>query len=164
VGALVDYRGGFRLVNGTAEGEAAIFGTQSDQASNSRSAPLWQQARDVGLQTIEVKGLDGYANPAGFYEDATYLRVRELSLTYAVPSALARALKVRELSLTGAVRNLALWTRYTGTDPEVTNGGGLNAQLDPTSNTYTVNNNMREGEYTVPLPRYWVVRLNIGLP
>lgn len=162
VGALADYRGGFRLLNSTAVEEAA-FGPQSDRASNDRSAPLWQQARDIAYETLEVTSF-GLVTPAGFYEDATYLRLRELSLTYVVPSTVARALKMRELSLTGAVRNLALWTRYTGTDPEVANSGGQNAQLDPSSNTFVVNNNIREDRTTVPLPRSWVVRLNIGLP
>ncbi len=163
VGGLMDYRGGFRLLNSAAAFQA--FGApQNDRASNDRSAPLWQQARDVGFETIFATGLDGYTTPAGFYEDGTYLRIRELSLTYAAPSTVARALRVRELSLTGAVRNLALWTRYTGMDPEVANSVGVNTQLNPSSNTNIVNNNMREDYGAVPLPRSWVVRLNVGLP
>ncbi len=159
VGALVDYRGGFRLLNtSTAE---MVTNAQSDRASNDRSAPLWQQARDVALETIDVSGLNSYAAPHGFYEDASYLRFRELSLTYVLPRSVVRAVRVQQLSLTGAVRNLALWTRYTGTDPEVANPSS-NGQLNATSNTFTVNNNMREDFGSVPLLRYWVIRLNVG--
>ncbi len=158
--ALVDYRGGFRLLNTSAFYEA--ISPQSDRASNIRTAPLWQQARDVAAQAVTVTGIDGGVPPTGFYEDATYLRFRELSLTYAVPRAATRALHVRNLSLTGAVRNLALWTRYTGVDPEVATSAGYNAQLSPTSNTSIVNNNMREDAGAVPLLRYWVLRLNAG--
>ncbi len=161
VGVLVDYRGGSRLLNGSAVVEAE-FAPQSDRASNDRSAPLWQQARDVAAETILASGFDSYVFPAGFYENATYARFRELSLTYALPHTVARVLRVKQLNLTGAVRNLALWTRYTGTDPEVTNSVGNNAQLSPTTNMYTVNNNMRADIAAVPLLRYWVVRLNIG--
>ncbi len=161
VGALVDYRGGFRLMNATAFNE--VVGPQSDRASNDWTAPLWQQARDVGMEAIYGHGLAGYAPAAGFYEDATYMRFRELSLTYEVPHRVARALRVQRIGLTGAVRNLALWTRYTGIDPEVTNSTGFNAQLSPTSNTYIVNHDMREDLAAVPLLRYWVVRLNMGL-
>ncbi len=160
IGALLDYRGGFRLANVTALNEANV---QSDLASNARSAPLWQQARDVASHTIDALGLDSYADPAGFYEDATYLRFRELSLTYVLPSHLVRALRVRNVAITAAVRNLALWTRYTGTDPEVTNSSGINAQLSPTSNTYVVNNDLRADGGAVPLVRHWLVRLNMGL-
>ncbi len=161
VSALLDYRGGFRLMNGPAFYAAA--NEQSDRASNERSAPLWLQARDIGGEIIDATGLDGYAAPAGFFEDATYMRFRELSLTYAMPRGVARALQVQHLSLTGAVRNLALWTRYGGTDPEVTNLDGYNIQRSPTSNTYMVNNDMRADFAAVPLLRYWVVRLNVGL-
>ncbi len=161
LGALIDYRGGFRMANTTAFQEAAV--AQSDRASNVRSAPLWEQARDVAAEAIYVNGLAGYAPPVGFYEDATFVRLRELSLTYAMPRGVLRALRMQSLSLTGAVRNLALWTRYTGVDPEVTNAGGGNAVLSPTSNTFTVNNDIREDFGAVPLLRYWVVRLNLGM-
>ncbi len=161
VGALFDYRGGFRLMNATAYEE--VVNRQSDRASNDRTAPLSQQARDVGQQVIELNGLDGYAPAAPFYEDATYVRFRELSLTYTLPRKAVRALRFQSLSLTGAVRNLALWTRYSGVDPEVTNSIGANAQLSPTSNTYIVNHDIREDLGSVPLLRYWVVRLSLGL-
>lgn len=162
INALVDYRGGFRLLNGTALYEAELA-PQSDRASNVRTAALWQQARDVAAEAILATGLDGYVPPAGFYEDATYARFRELSVTYAISRTLVRALHVRSASVTGAVRNLALWTRYTGVDPEATNSQGYNTQLSPTLNTYIVNNNMREDDDAVPLARYWVVRLNVGI-
>ncbi len=157
---LVDYRGGFRLMNSSAA--QGIF-VQSDPASNDRSAPLWKQARDLGDEIVNVTGLNGYAAPAGFIEDATYLRFREVSVTYAVPQRVARALRLVSVSVTGAVRNLALWTRYTGVDPEVTNALGYNAAVSPTSNTFMVNNDMRADFAAVPLLRYWVVRVNAGL-
>ncbi len=161
VGALIDYRGGFRLLNASAFYQATS--AQSDRASNDRTAPLWQQARDVAGEVINVTGLDGYVPPAGFYEDATYLRFRELSVTYGVPRSVARALRVQRLSLTGAVRNLALWTRYTGSDPEVTNSVGANTRFSPTSNTFILNHDVREDVAAVPLLRYFVARLNIQL-
>ncbi len=162
MGALLDYRGGFRLMNTSAISQA-VFSPQSDRASNQARAPLWQQARDVGAETILTTGLVGYVFPAGFAEDASYMRFRELSLTYALPYGVVHALRLRNVSLTGAIRNLALWTRYTGTDPEVANSLGNDARLTPTSNTFTVNHDMREDAAAVPLPRYWVVRLNAGL-
>ncbi len=161
VGGLFDYRGDFRLMKSTAFFQS--FFSQNDLASNKRTAPLWQQARDVAAELITVTGVNGYAPPRGFYEDGTYLRFRELSITYVLPRRLVEMLRARTLSVTGAVRNLALWTRYTGVDPEVTNSEGANVQLSPTSNTYLVNNNMREDTGAVPLLRYWVVRVNAGL-
>jgi hypothetical protein len=96
-------------------------------------------------------------------EDGSFIRVREVSITYAVPRSLIRAFRVQSLTLTGAVRNLALWTRYSGVDPEVSNTGGDNVQPAPTTGGNVVNNDIREGFGAVPLARYWVVRLNVGL-
>ncbi len=162
VSALVDYRGGFRLMNTTAMYEAAQA-AQIDRASNDRTAPIWEQARDVAAEVITVSGVNGSAPPTGFYDDASFVRVRELSVAYTLPRTVVRALRAQHINLVLAVRNLALWTRYTGIDPEVTNSLGFNAQLSPTSNTSIVNNDMREDLAAVPLLRYWVVRLNVGL-
>ncbi len=62
---------------------------------------------------------------------ADFLRWRELSLTYDVPrSQLQRLWGIDRLSFTLGVRNLALWTRYDGPDPEVNAvGRGSGSQL-----------------------------------
>lgn len=57
-------------------------------------------------------------------ENGKFLRFRELSLTYNVPSEwVSRALGARYLTLTAAARNLALWTPYSGVDPEINEYG-----------------------------------------
>jgi len=53
-------------------------------------------------------------------EDGTFVRVRELSLSY---SLAPRVLGVRNLRLTAAARNLLTFTNYSGMDPE-TNAAG----------------------------------------
>jgi hypothetical protein len=160
---LLDYRGGYRLLNGSAI-ETVINAPQTDYASNVKSAPLWEQARDVETEKILAGGLNNYAMAPGFYEDATFLRFRELSLTYTLPPRLTRIARLHDVSLTAAVRNLALWTRYTGVDPETTNSAGNNyTQGSGSANAPQVLNNYREDTGSVPLPRYWVFRLNIGL-
>jgi TonB-linked SusC/RagA family outer membrane protein len=50
--------------------------------------------------------------------DAAFAKLREISLSYDVPEALAARLGARSLSLSAAARNLHTWTRYTGVDPE----------------------------------------------
>jgi len=160
IGALFDYRGGYRLMN-TTEWHSATY-IQSDQASNNPHAPIWEQVRDVGTNYAYLHGLDGYAPSAGFYEDASYVRFRELSVTVALPGGWARAARVKTLSLTGAIRNVALWTPYTGADPEVTSSEGYNSALQPTSNQLMVNHDIREDAQSVPLSRYFVLRLNAG--
>ncbi|MBX7125349.1 MAG: hypothetical protein K1X47_06630 [Cyclobacteriaceae bacterium] len=60
------------------------------------------------------------ASAKQFLEDATVLRVREISLSYGLRSPGFKAktkLNSIDFSLTG--RNLFLWTPFTGVDPEV---------------------------------------------
>ncbi|MEZ4457752.1 MAG: TonB-dependent receptor [Gemmatimonadales bacterium] len=60
-----------------------------------------------------------------YIEDATFLKVREVSLGYQLPNSVAHALGIgardARISLTG--RNLFMWTKYSGLDPEVANFG-----------------------------------------
>jgi TonB-dependent SusC/RagA subfamily outer membrane receptor len=60
-----------------------------------------------------------YTSITGAYlEDGTYLKLRELSLTWQVPQSLYASLGLAALSLELAGRNLYTWTDYTGYDPE----------------------------------------------
>ncbi|MEM9664164.1 MAG: SusC/RagA family TonB-linked outer membrane protein [Bacteroidota bacterium] len=52
-------------------------------------------------------------------EQADFLRWRELSLTYRVPRDLVQRVRLRNLSFTLAGRNLAIFTKYSGVDPEL---------------------------------------------
>jgi TonB-linked SusC/RagA family outer membrane protein len=153
INGLADYRGGYRVAN--------AVGYTADRVGNPRQAndpvaPLWLQARAVvDAGTSDFNSLD--------VEDGSFIRVREISVTYAAPRLWVRALRLESLTVTGAVRNLALWTRYTGVDPEVSNAFGSNIQSAQTSGGAVANNDVREDFGTVPLARYWVVRLNLGL-
>lgn len=62
----------------------------------------------------------------GYMEDATYLKLRELSVSYEVPANfITNALgnRVQSVRLTLSGRNLLTFTDYTGLDPEVSNFG-----------------------------------------
>ncbi len=78
-----------------------------------------------------------------FVEDASYVKLREVSLRYAIPQSLmARLPMSRAVGLSVSVigRNLMTWTDYSGYDPEV---GSVINRLDsydggyPQSRTFT---------------------------
>lgn len=116
VGAQLDYRGGHKLYNSTEEFRCQ-FGTC--RGINDPNAPLWEQARAVAVLT-------GGGTVYGFMEDADFVRLREVSLTLTAPQAWANRLRARGLSFTLAGQNLALWTDYTGADPEINGAGQSN--------------------------------------
>jgi TonB-linked SusC/RagA family outer membrane protein len=71
-------------------------------------------ARLAGL----AAGLPVYVEPTGF------VKIREVTLGYQVPTAMANRLfqgHAQNVRLEFSGRNLATWTKYTGLDPEVSN-------------------------------------------
>jgi hypothetical protein len=53
-----------------------------------------------------------------YFEDADFIRLRDVSVSYTLPQTFARRLRMRNATITAAGRNLALWTDYSGFDPE----------------------------------------------
>lgn len=116
INALVNYRGGVKQWNNTRE-----FRNNGGFANGpdfwDRRSPLSEQVKAVAR---------GMGSSAGYIENAEFVRLSELALTAALPQRVARLARVRGLALTLAGRNLALWSPYTGFDPEVNSNNGAN--------------------------------------
>ena len=130
---LFDYRGGAKLYNNTRE-----FRNNGGFANGPDfwdiRAPLSDQVKS---QARAMGTSDGYI------DDASFVRLSELSMTWVVPAAAARILKTGGLSITIAGRNLGLWSNYTGFDPEVltnpgSNFGTVDFLTNPPSRSYTM--------------------------
>jgi TonB-linked SusC/RagA family outer membrane protein len=84
----------------------------------------------IGLHRITTFGTDIRV----FIEDATFLKLRELSLSYDLPAGAVQGLwgAVRSARLTASARDLLTFTSYTGMDPEVSNFGnqGIGRNID----------------------------------
>jgi len=82
-----------------------------------------------------------------YLQDGEFIRFREFSVTYTLPSGMARAFRAQAASVTVGGQNLVLWTDYEGFDPEVVSvaGTGLNNRRD---------------FFTEPPVRRWTLRLN----
>ncbi|MFN9257276.1 MAG: TonB-dependent receptor domain-containing protein [Gemmatimonas sp.] len=85
-------------------------------------------------------------------EDGSFVKLRELSATYAVEWAPLRRVFKEGVDLTLSGRNLAVWTRYSGYDPEInlfgTNAGGVGS-----GQTTAADRGFDFGGY--PIPRTW---------
>ncbi|HNP20304.1 MAG TPA: SusC/RagA family TonB-linked outer membrane protein [Fulvivirga sp.] len=91
----------------------------------------------------------GFTGPSEqFIEDATWTRLRELTLSYnfgGLDALTKVGIKKASLSLTG--RNLFIWTDYTGIDPDTnlsgaSNGFGLDYFNNPSTRSYIVTLNV----------------------
>jgi TonB-linked SusC/RagA family outer membrane protein len=82
-----------------------------------------QQRLDAGLDwAYNVKALSPYDGLNQNFS-GNFLRWRELGLTYTADNSLARKVGASSLAITGAARNLLLFTKYPGVDPEANQGG-----------------------------------------
>jgi len=79
-----------------------------------------------------------------YVEDGSFVKLREIALTYRVKDAWARWLHARTIDVTMAGRNLYTWTNYTGYDPELNLFGqrtvdrGFDFATYPIPHTWTV--------------------------
>ena len=124
--------GGLKDVNGnTIAGGTAFRGQIRDFGAGPVAInQAWWQGRGSAANTASYKQ---------FVEDGSVTRLREITLTYSLRSSAFRRfthLSTVDFSLTG--RNLVLWTKYTGTDPEVNiTGAGLSRGQDWYTNPNT---------------------------
>jgi len=139
VSALFDHQGGHKLFNSTEEFRCGL--TQTCRGINDPNAPLHEQARAVAA--FEFENIDG------FLEDADFVKLRELAVTFMAPTQIAQRWGFRDLSLTLSGRNLATWTDYTGLDPEVNFAGQANFST--------------ADFLTQPPVRFFTARVNVGL-
>ena len=85
-------------------------------------------------------------------EDGTFVKLRELAATYTLDAAIVRQYFRDGVDLTLSGRNLYVWTKYSGYDPEInlfgTNAGGLGSVQ-----TTAADRGFDFGGY--PIPRTW---------
>ncbi len=109
-------------------------------------------AAEKWLGLVALSPYDG-VNQNG---NGDFIRWREVSLTYTASSSLASKLGARDLSITFGARNLMLWTKYYGADPEV--------NLQGVSNGGGVDNNFIDAidAYNLPIPRRFSLSVRLG--
>ncbi len=112
---------------------------------------------DVWLEQGWYTGLGGGFGPVSeqFIYDASWVRLRELSLSYELPANLCRKLHIPGASLGFTGRNLMLWTK----SPE---NGGLEG-LDPETNLTGVSNGRGLDYFNNPGTKSYIFSLSIKL-
>ena len=130
------------------------------EATMLNPASTAQQRVDAAKEWLRLRAISPY-DGLNQNENGKFLRWRELSLTYNVPGTWAeRRLGLRHLSLNVAVRNVMLWTGYTGIDPELNEYGRGGAGSDLGG----IDNNFGEGidAFGLALPRRVTFSVRFG--
>lgn len=136
--ALLDYKGGYVSHNVNGLFQCAFI--QNCRELNDPNATLEEQAKAV-------------AGPLAFgawAEKADFVRLREVAVTYDLPTSWVSWLRGRTASVTLTGRNLALWTDFTSWDPEISTPSGTTGDASPY-------NFVQQGQ-----PRTFILRINLG--
>lgn len=130
--ALVDYKGGNYLLN-YKEYNRCRFNSNCQLVNDPSASDLTK----ILYRTV----------PALYIEKADFVKLRDLSLTAMLPRSWIARTGASSASITLAGRNLALWSDYSGIDPEV--------------NTYGNRSLVRVDAYAAPMNRRISIALNL---
>jgi len=137
--ALVDYKGGYKIWNGTTRYRCVSF-SNCNELYNTKS-PLDLQARLVAARFVTN------TTDYGYVEDGSFVRLREVAVNFDLPSSWAsRYARASRMALNLSARNLHIWTNYTGIDPESNYG----------------QNDVQNDFLTQPPQTYFQLRLTLG--
>ncbi len=136
--ATLDHRGGQKIYNLTGVYRNSIF--------LNGSAVQLPNAGNLQEQAAAQAAANGFNG--GYIEDASFTKLRELTVSFFLPQRWAAKARAGSATLTLAGRNLHTWTNYTGLDPEVNAG----AQSNFTTADFL----------TQPQIRYFTARLSLG--
>ena len=110
-GLVMEYRGGNQIWD-----QAEEFRCQQHLCAGvDTRAPLADQAAAAVAGVVD----------APFISDASFFKIREVSLSIAAPDGWVRAIRCTGATLTLAARNVLTWTSYRGLDPEVNSQGAV---------------------------------------
>ena len=143
----------------------ATIGRNSEQGARVEATMLnpastAQQRVDAAKEWLKLRALTPY-DGVNQNENGKFVRWRELGVTYNVPTAWAsRRLGLRYVSLKASVRNLMLWTPYSGIDPELNEYGRGAGSSDLNG----IESNFGEGidAFGLALPRRFTFSVRFG--
>ena len=137
ISALIDIKQGGQIWNGTL-GALNNFGASkitADQRGTSLVFPGITESGVANTKSVildqayfQSKGTSFGSQVESFVEDASFARLRTVSIGYTLPNSLLKTIRMEDLTLTFTGRNLWLKTNNTGVDPETSLTGNGNAQ------------------------------------
>ncbi len=139
--ALVDYKGGHKVFNYKEYNRCRFQDNCERMADPDNVDPV----------TGEVLNPEVYVwrqVPSSYLEDGAFIKLRDLSLTYTLPTDWVGRFGADAASITLAGHNLALWSDYSGLDPEV--------------NGYGNRSFVRADIYAVPMIRRMTMSVNLS--
>lgn len=108
--------------------------------ANILDVPYWMPDNPINTNP----GIN-YPDPLswGFYQDRSYVRLQDISLSYDFPKSLLERIRVDNLKLFLSGKNLMTWTNWNGWDPENGLQGRSTSSNGPVIKSYTIGLNVQ---------------------
>src|SRR3989441_6524 len=111
LGGLLDFKTGYKKLDGNTRIRCTLFIRCPEDFAPFRSDPIRVAEIQAGI-------------PDFYINDASFLKLREVSVSYTLPEVWAQAIGASRALVSLAGRNLYTWTRYLGLEPEAMFLGG----------------------------------------
>jgi len=109
---LIDFKGGYKKLDGNRRVRCHLFIECRENYYPKEFSPAI------------VGAVSSSAYVSDLINDASYTKLREISLSYSLPGSFASRLGAARASVSIAGRNLHTWTNYKGLEPEASFQGG----------------------------------------
>ena len=158
--ALLDYQGGHYLFNYKEYNRCALVANGPNCARLNEPGLVGTARLDTLRAVYGVSGVPltvtSPSTQTQYVEKADFVKLRDVSLGYTLPETWAQWARLETASIVVSGKNLALWSGYSGLDPEV--NGYSNNQLRGSGNAAQF---VRVDAYSWPMIRRWTVQFNV---
>lgn len=121
---LFDYKGGFYVFNAQERSRCQAANDNCARVNDPSARFPTNMADSIANREFAVYRSGSVAQE--WIQKGDFVKLRELSLTIDVPQTFVARTGAQSMNVVLSGRNLALWTDYEGTDPEVNSYGGRN--------------------------------------
>jgi hypothetical protein len=122
--SLFDFKGGFYVFN--AQERSRCQGANDNCWRTNNPAARFPVTGADSILNREIAAYRATSVSPEWIQKGDFIKLREVSLTIDVPQTLVARTGAQSMSVVLSGRNLALWSDYEGTDPEVNSYGGRN--------------------------------------
>ncbi|MCD7710617.1 MAG: SusC/RagA family TonB-linked outer membrane protein [Porphyromonadaceae bacterium] len=130
---FLHYRIGAKIINSARMDAEAMYNTDNQSTAVLKR---WRSEGDVTdiPRALYNYGLN-YLGSDRFVEDCSFVRLKTLSLSYAIPKPICKKMKINSLSFFVTGYDLLTFTNYKGQDPEVTLPSNVTDLAEDTAQT-----------------------------
>ena len=100
-------------------------GATTELNQSATAMDYWKQPGDNASnpKVVQNNGSNSNRFSTRYLEDGSYIRLKNIQLSYTLPSQACEKIKLSRCMIYAQVQNPFVWTKFTGLDPETRSNG-----------------------------------------